>query len=273
MLGFGSSISELAGSLSLKCLLSLVSPFHWSLVVKEPWVLTWTAERRPWEKTTRSWASSLLLSCSDIPCIYSEGYNLFSDGWSFSWLLLKQSYGSDNCWVPRRSAETFRIGSDTKITSLRDRWGVLSVAVVHKALFPWEVYLHFPGHRALMLGSLLKVVVLFSQLAVNLERLSFICNGGRIGHFQAFCGDSHFLHTIYVLYFSTFSFPSGEFPWEEKKKKHSSFSCQLIPAYVGETRLLPLSPRSTTELLVKEAWVSLYVLQVIHQAPLDLLVL
>lgn len=63
-----------------------------------------------------------------------------------------------------------------------------------------------------MLGSLLKVVVLFSQLAVNLERLSFICNGGRIGHFQAFCGDSHFLHTIYVLYFSTFSFPSGEFP-------------------------------------------------------------
>lgn len=58
---------------------------------------------------------------------------------------------------------------------------------------------------------------LFSQLAVNLEGLSFICNEERVGHFQAFCGDSRFVHTTYVLYFSTFSFLLGNFP--EKKKK------------------------------------------------------
>lgn len=110
-----------------------------------------------WEKSAGNWASCLLpTACTESPCIHWEGYKLFSDRWSFIWLLLKQSYGSDNCWVPSRNAVTFRIGSGTKIASQRDKWGVLSVRAVHGTLFAWEVYLHFPEHGEFMLGWWLK---------------------------------------------------------------------------------------------------------------------
>lgn len=99
---------------------------------------------------------------------------------------------------------------------------------------------------------------------------------GGLGIFRLFVVILIFFTPSMFCIFPLFHSLLGNFPEKKKKnknKKTSSFSCQLIPAYVGETRLLPLSPRSTTELLVKEACVSSYALQVIHQAPLDLLVL
>lgn len=117
--------------LSLTCLLGLVSPVRFGSMLEEPWVLI---------RISGNWASCVLpTACPDSPCLRWEGFNLFSDGWSFSWLLLKQSYDSDNCWVPTSNAMTFRIGSGTKITSQWDKWGVLSVRAVHESLFPWDV--------------------------------------------------------------------------------------------------------------------------------------
>lgn len=75
---------------------------------------------------------------------------------------------------------------------------------------------------------------------------------GGLGIFRLFVVILIFFTPSMFCIFPLFHSLLGNFP-EKKKKKHSSFSCQLIPAYVGETRLLPLSPRSTTELFVKEA--------------------